>query len=160
MGSRRGCSSFFVPWEWTFFAALRIALLNCTALWFMFSSDSCSPVHSSSSSCLKLSPLCPLVVPDRSSFGGAHWHFMVFKYGDRSMVSSTQPRANFTVAELVNVVSCKCQIRRACGSPASGVESGRVLWLIYQYHLLVGSPAFHFFLLCCLDHRIPSWENG
>ena len=50
------------------------------------------------------------------------------------------------VAELVNIVSCKCQIGRACGSPASGVESGRVLWFIDQYQLLVGGPAFHFSL--------------
>ena len=39
----------------------------------------------------------------------------------------------------------KCQIVSACGSPASGVESGRVPWFIDQYQLLVGGPTFHFF---------------
>ena len=96
---------------------------------------------------LEAVPVCPLVIPAWSSFEGAHWRFLVYKHGDRSMVASPQLRENFTVAELVNVVSCKCQIGRVCGSPAPGVESGRVLWLIDQYQLLVGGPAFHFFSL-------------
>ena len=92
-------------------------------------------------------PVCPLVVPAWSTVEGAHWHFLVYKYDNRPMVTSPQLRENFTVAELVNVVSCKCQIRRACGSPASGEESGRFLWLTDQYQLLVGGLAFHFFSL-------------
>ena len=40
------------------------------------------------------------------------------------MVTSPQLRANFAVAELVHVASCKCQIARAYGLPASAAESG------------------------------------
>ena len=61
------------------------------------------------------------------------------------MVTSPQLRANFAVAELVHVASCKCQIARDYGFPASAVESGRALWFIDQFQLLVGGPAFHFF---------------
>ena len=127
-----------------FFAALRIALLNCTALRFTFSLDSCSPLHFSSANCLKPSQSALLQFQLGALLKvltGVFWS----TYGDRSMVASLQLRADFKVAKLVNVVSCKWQIGRACGSPASGVESGRVPWIIDQYQLLVGGPTFHFF---------------
>ena len=51
---------------------------------------------------------------------------------------------NFAVAELVYFVTCKGQVRRTCGLPASWVGNGIVPWFIVHYQLLVDSQTFHF----------------
>ena len=128
-----------------FFAALRIALLNPMAFWFMFSSNSCSPMHSSSANCLKLSQsvFLQFQLGDLlNMLNGVFWSTSM-TVGLWSLPPPPPPpptsqlRANFTLTELVDVVSCKCQIGRACGSPALGGSCGLLIsiscWLVAQH---------------------------